>query len=137
MQHNLPLMRAISEQIARDRRGFNQSYIRHRAADGHIEMSIAGWAIQLAGGYQWIGDDCATYGQVRVMELAEPQRVRFADAVATELLGLTQEEASFILMAADDKVARGWLEDEVSRLTNVEFDRITTYLTLDTKGHLS
>ncbi|MFC4128867.1 hypothetical protein [Nocardia rhizosphaerae] len=137
MQHNLPLMRAISEQIHRDRRGFNQSYIRHRTHDGHIEMNIAGWAIQLAGGYQWIGDDCATYGQIRVMELAAPNRVRFADAVATELLGLTQEEASFILMAADDKIARGWLDDEVSRLTNIAFEQISTYLTLDKKGHLS
>jgi SpoVK/Ycf46/Vps4 family AAA+-type ATPase len=132
----LPLLRAVLDQITRHRTTHNQSFFRHRNPAGHIEQCIGGWAITLSHRYRWIGNDCARFGQIQVEDLATG-RIRFADTVATELLGLESDESIFVIGAADDKTARAWLEDQVAARERRAFDQLTTPLTIDTNGHLS
>ncbi|WP_043654455.1 hypothetical protein [Nocardia thailandica] len=136
MDDRLPLLRKIHTQITRHRSTHNQSYFRHRAEGGAIEQCIGGWAITLSGRYRWIGDPCGTYGQIQVEEL-DTGRIRYADTVAGELLGLIEDESIFVIGAADDKTARAWLEDQIAAAERRAFDQLTGPLTLDSKGHLS
>lgn len=135
MDDRLPLMRKVYTQITTARWTHNQLFFRHRAHEGHIEQCIGGWAITFSGLYRWIGPDCARFGQVQVEEFATG-RLRGADTVATELLGLTVDESIFVIGAADDKTARAWLEDQIAAGERRIFDQLTNPLTFDSKGHI-
>ncbi|MEV6219911.1 hypothetical protein [Nocardia sp. NPDC051833] len=132
----LPLLRAIYKHITLYRHVHNQAFFRHRSDDGYIESCIGGWAITLSNRYRWIGSDCAKYGQIQVEELFGDHRIRFADTVATELLGLADDESIFVIGAADDKTARAWLEDQIAAGERRIFDQLTNPLTVDSKGHI-
>ncbi len=135
MDDRLPLMRKILDQITRHRSTHNQSFFRRRTDDGRIEQCIGGWAITLAGQHRWIGNEHGTYGQIQVEELATG-RIVFADQAAADLLGLDPDEATFVLMASDDKCARSWIEDQVAAGERRIFDQLTNPLTFDSKGHI-
>ncbi len=136
MEHNWQLMRVILDHITRHPYTLNQDVFRRRDSDGWVLLGIAGLAIEFAGGYRWIGNEYAEYGQIQVEELAT-KRIRWADSVAAELLGLTPDEATYVLMATQNTTARAWLEDQVALGFNRRFEHITRPLVLDSKGHLT
>lgn len=127
MAHNIPLMRSILTRITRDRASYNQQYFRHHTDRGHIELGIGGWAITLAGGWRWIGAPDATYGQIQVQHEIS-HRIRYADQVAEEVLGVDPDEANFLMWVADDRAARTWLEDTVAAYERKTFDRLVADL---------
>ncbi|MFC4373323.1 hypothetical protein ACFO5K_04340 [Nocardia halotolerans] len=135
MVHNIPLMRRILTRITRDRTSYNQSFFRHLTDRGHIELGVGGWAITLAGGWRWIGAPDSAYGQIQVQHHTSG-RIRYADQVAEEVLGVDPDEATFLMWGADDRAARTWLEDTVATHERRVFDQLTHPLTLDQKGHL-
>lgn len=136
MEHNLPVMRAILDHITKHPYLLDQTVFRRRGDDGWVVFGLAGLAVDFAGGYQWIGNERSLYGQIQVQH-STTGRIRWVEDVAAEILGLTPDEATFVLMAAQNVTARAWLEDTVAATERRVFDTLTRDLTFDTKGHLT
>ncbi|MFD3594325.1 hypothetical protein ACFWU5_16500 [Nocardia sp. NPDC058640] len=128
-------MRKILAHITKHPYLLDQSVFRRRGDDGWVVFGLGGLAIDVAGGYRWVGNERSLYGQIQVQD--STGRIRWVEDVAAELLGLTPDEATFALMAAENCTARAWLEDHVAAAERRIFDTLTHNLTFDTKGHLT
>lgn len=100
MQHNIPLMRRIHQQATNQPETFNQA---------KWSKCIAGWAIQLNGGYAFKREPGNLRDATEVVNFATHE-VEDVEIVAARLLGLWPEEAAG-LFAAPDREALAWLED--------------------------
>ncbi|WP_029923907.1 hypothetical protein [Nocardia otitidiscaviarum] len=100
MEHNIPLMARVLDQITRH-------------PDTHDQSTwcncIAGWAVRLAGGYVFRREPGSLRDGIEVLNTATGT-VEDIETVAARLLGLWDEEAKG-LFAATDTDAVHWLED--------------------------
>jgi hypothetical protein len=110
MQHNIPLLRAVHEQITGDPRSHDQSAYRKQHPDGTVTSCVGGWAIELAGDWRWVGYLGGSFGAVQVRHKVTGQ-YQYCDSLAQQLLGLLPEEAEYVFNRAHNRAARAWLED--------------------------
>ncbi|WP_306365358.1 hypothetical protein [Nocardia sp. CC227C] len=100
MEHNIPLMACILDQITRE-------------PDSHDQSKwcncIAGWAIRFTGGYAFKREPGSLRDAIYVVNLSTGE-TEAVDDVAARLLGLWEEEADG-LFASTNTDAAAWLED--------------------------
>lgn len=100
MEHNIPLMRKIYEQITQHPETHDQ---------GHWCTCVAGWAIRLHGEYGFLNGDNPLNGGVQAFNFRTGE-IRWTDDLAGELLGMQKEEAAG-LFGVTDRMAVDWIAD--------------------------
>jgi hypothetical protein len=112
--HNIPLLRKIQTQILRDPKSHDQSSYRRIHADGSVTSCLGGWAIELAGEWEWVGRLDDDFGAVQVRHRVTGQ-YKYCDTLAQQLLGLTAPEAEYVFNRAHNRDARAWLDDVLAK----------------------
>lgn len=115
MNHNIPLMRRVYEQAVRDPESLNQ---------GNWAFCVAGWAVRLHGEHGLIRVPGSFTDGIHAVDF-RVGALHHTDELAERLLGLTEEEAEFLFVNAENRDAMRWLEDTIVHADMRAFDLIT------------
>lgn len=121
MEHNISLMRRVYEQITRDPDSLNQ---------GNWAFCVAGWAVRLHGEHGIIRVPGSFADGIHAVDF-RAGALHNTDELAEQLLGLSEGEAEFLFVNADNKAAVRWLEDTIVHADMKAFELIAAGFDVD------